>query len=88
MPSHKVHRAICRALLGEEFQDVNAFLDEPYRWRDNKGRMLKGRHRVYRHDALTPSMVFVRELLKSGDAEKALKKSLASAIHIASDRLL
>jgi hypothetical protein len=88
MPDHRTHRLISKILLGEEYQDINEFLDEPYRWRDSKGNMLKGRHRVYRHDALTPAVVFMRELAKSGDAEKALKKSLAATIHIASDRLL
>ncbi len=88
MPDHRTHRALQKLLLGEVHADVDQWIDEPYRWRDSKGRMLKGRHRKYRHNALTPSVVFVRELLKSGDSEKALKKSLAAAIHIAADRLL
>jgi hypothetical protein len=88
MPDHRTHRAICRLLLAEAHPDIDAFLDEPYRWRDSKGNMLKGRHRIYRHDALTPAVVFMRELLRSGDSSKALKKSLAAVIHIASDKLL
>jgi hypothetical protein len=88
MPEHSVHRAISKLLLGEAFPDVDNFLDEPYRWHDSKGRMLKARHRIYRHSPLTPGVVFMRELLRSGDSSKALKKSLAAVIHIASDKLL
>jgi hypothetical protein len=57
------------------------WVDEPYKY-------LGSRHRVLRHDALTPAVVFMRELAKSGDAEKALKKSLAALIHISADKLL
>ena len=88
MPDHKTHRAIAKLLLGEAFPDVDRFLDEPYRWRDSKGRMLRGRHRIYRHNAMTPSVVFVRELLKSGDSALALKKAVAATIHITADVLL
>jgi len=88
MPDHKTHHALEKLLLGQTFPDVDVFLDEPYRWRDSKGRMLKARHRIYRHSALTPGVVFVRELLKSGDAEKALRKGLAATLHLAADKLL
>jgi hypothetical protein len=88
MPDHKTHRAVQKIFLGESFGDVDDFMDEPYRWRDGQGRMLKGRHRIYRHDALTPGMVLVRELLKSGDIEKAVKKGLAATLHLAADALL
>ena len=88
MPDHKTHHALEKLLLGQTFPDVDAYIDEPYRWRDSKGRMLKGRHRIYRHDALTPGVVFMREIVKSGDAGKALKKGLAATLHLAADRLL
>jgi len=74
--------------LGKKYPDVHDFLDAPYFWKDSRGRMLKGRHRVLRHNALTPSVVFVRELAKSGDAGKALKKAVAASIHITADMLL
>lgn len=88
MPDHRTHRTLQKLLLGEVHVDVDRWMDEPYRWRDSKGNMLRGRHRIYRHNALTPSVVFVRELLKSGDAEKALRKGLAATLHLAADRLL
>lgn len=88
MPDHKTHHAIEKLLLGETFPDVDAYIDEPYRWLDSKGRMLKGRHRIYRHNALTPGVVFVRELAKSGNAERALKKGLVATLHLAADKLL
>jgi len=88
MPEHSVHEAIDQLLLGKKYRDVHDFLDEPYGWRDSKGRMLKGRHRIYRHGTLAPGVVFMRELLKSGDAEKALRKGLAATLHIAADKLL
>ena len=88
MPDHKTHHAISKLLLKQAYPDVDAWIDEPYRWRDSNGRMLKARHRIYRHSPLTPSVVFMRELLRSGDSSKALKKSLAAVIHIASDKLL
>jgi len=88
MPDHKTHRAIVKLLLGEVFPDVDRWIDAPYRWRDSKGRMLRGRHRIYRHNPTTPGMVFAREIVKSGDAAKALKKAIAATIHIAADNLL
>lgn len=82
MPDHRTHHAIAKLLLGKAYPDVDAWMDEPYKW-------LGARHRILRHNALTtPSVVFMRELLKSGDAEKALKKAAAALIHIAADKLL
>lgn len=46
MPSHEVHRRVTRLLLGREYQDVHSFKDRPV-------VVLKGRHRVLRHDPLT-----------------------------------
>jgi len=88
MPDHETHRAIQKIFLGEAFGDVDDFMDEPYRWRDAKGNMLKGRHRIYRHDVVTPGVVIMRELMKSGDVEKAVKKGLAATLHLAADTLL
>lgn len=87
MPDHETHRAIQKIFLGEAFGDVDDFMDEPYRWRDAKGNMLKGRHRIYRHDVVTPGVVLMRELMKSGDVEKAVKKGLAATVHLVSDAL-
>jgi len=81
MPDHKTHHKLSQALLGKAYPDVDRWIDEPYKY-------LGSRHRVLRHDALTPAVVFMRELAKSGDAEKALKKSLAALIHISADKLL
>lgn len=46
MPSHKVHRAVDRLLLGREYEDVHAWMDEPFRW-------LGPKHRILRHDPLS-----------------------------------
>ena len=42
MPSHKTHRKIDRLFLGEEFEDVHMYLDEPVKY-------LGPRHRILRH---------------------------------------
>jgi len=47
MPSHKVHRAISKALLGKDWEVVNLFKDAPYRLIPGK------RHREYFHDDAT-----------------------------------
>lgn len=47
MPSHKVHRAINKALLGDDWEIVNLFKDAPY-------RLFPGpKHREYFHDNAT-----------------------------------
>lgn len=46
MPSHKTHRAVDRLLLGREYEDVHAWMDEPFRW-------LGPKHRILRHDPLS-----------------------------------
>jgi hypothetical protein len=46
LPSHKVHRAVDRLLLGREYEDVHAWMDEPFRW-------LGPKHRILRHDPLS-----------------------------------
>jgi len=46
MPSRKVHRAIDRIFLGEEFDAVHAFKDRP-------ARSLGPRHRKFFHDPMT-----------------------------------
>ena len=47
MPSHRVHKAINRALLGKDYEFVNLFKDAPYRLIPGK------RHREYFHDDAT-----------------------------------
>jgi hypothetical protein len=42
MPKHKVHRLIDKIFLGEEFPDVHAWIDRPYKY-------LGRRHRILRH---------------------------------------
>jgi len=46
LPSHKTHRAVDRLLLGREYEDVHAWMDEPFRW-------LGPKHRILRHDPLS-----------------------------------
>ena len=58
MPSHRVHRAVNKLLLGKEYEDVNIWMDAPYRY-------LGSRHRVLRH---TPEEV----IAKYGFTERAL----------------
>jgi len=47
MPSHKVHKALAKALLGDDWEIVNLFKDAPY-------RLFPGpKHREYFHDDAT-----------------------------------
>ena len=47
MPSHKVHKLINRAILGNDWEVVNLFKDAPYRLFPGK------KHRQYFHDDAT-----------------------------------
>jgi hypothetical protein len=80
MPTHKVHELIDKLVLGERYPDTHDWIDEPVKW-------LGARHRVQRHNATVPAVIFIRELMASGDAEKALKKGLSATLHLAADEL-
>ncbi|MFH8107828.1 MAG: hypothetical protein QXJ25_02280 [Candidatus Aenigmatarchaeota archaeon] len=50
MPSHKIHRLFNKALLGEEYEDINKFCD-----------LVKGRNhrKKWGHDIYTPLLVYI-----------------------------
>jgi len=51
MPSHDIHKIVNKALLGKEYEDVNRWCDEPYRWLGRK-------HRILRHDPLSITLKY------------------------------
>jgi len=62
MPSHRVHRAIDRLVLGRELPHVHRFKDKPY-------KVLGRRHRVVFHDPDTNiilGLLFGPEAMVSG----------------------
>lgn len=50
MPSHKIHRAFNKALLGNDYEEVNMFCDLV------KGR---GHRKKWGHDITTPLLVYL-----------------------------
>lgn len=48
---HREHRALDRLLLGREYEDVHAWMDEPAKW-------LGPRHRVLRHSPIEVLMKY------------------------------
>ena len=51
MPSHKVHRAICKLILGKAHPDVDKIMDLP-------ALILHKDHRRYFHDPLSVFILF------------------------------
>lgn len=58
---HKDHRAICKAVLGQEFPQVDRWMDQPaYRYGPG--------HRKYRHDARAVVLMWLRHGPRAGVA--------------------
>jgi len=51
MASHKIHKLVNKIFLGNEYEDVNKWMDEPFSY-------LGRRHRVLRHDPLSIALKY------------------------------
>jgi hypothetical protein len=72
MPSHNLHRKVCKAILNEAYPDVDRLLDLP-------GLMGVRRHRRFLHDPLSAFMI--------GYALHGEKGALAGLTHITLDKV-
>lgn len=72
MPSHKLHRAVCRFVLGKEYPEVDRMLDLPY-------VILGKKHREYFHD---PVSAWIVGSLVAGE-----EGGYAALLHILLDNL-
>jgi len=70
MPSHKLHRRVCKAILNEAYPDVDRLLDLP-------GLVGVKRHRRFLHDPLSAFMV--------GYALHGQRGGLAGLLHVLVD---
>jgi len=57
MPSHKIHRAVSRMVLGKAHDSVNKVMDWPY-------KILGKRHRIVFHDPLSIVALFGNDKAK------------------------
>ena len=69
MPSHRTHRKIERLMLGEEYPEVDWYMDKPYKY-------LGPSHRKVRHDLSTVVLI---------GACCGPRAMVASMLHIAAD---
>src|SRR5208337_1082467 len=74
MPSHRVHRAITRLLLGKPHAKVHRAIDYPYKF-------LGPKHRILFHDPVTSVLV-------ARAASKEKGASLAAILHVITDLLI
>lgn len=71
MPSRKRHNEITKALLGNDYDEVNAWMDQP-------AKTLGPHHRKVRHTPL-------ELIIKYAGEEDSGKKIAAGLIHLAAD---
>jgi len=74
LPRRDEHKRLTRLLLGDDFEEV-------HRWKDEPWRRLGVKHRIERHGLLSAFEVALKTYLETGDIEYAKKSALASIIH-------